>query len=299
MKKHYLKVVCGILYGGLLVCLAGGAGIYAASQVPRYDLSAHIVPSMMIPPTLLERTPLIVVVSIVVLCIGTMVCAVLVWRKKSVPPRYCVAACVLILIVPVLSYTITQYYKKQEHIVRVQGFVIDPATKQQYDGIDATVGDTTLHVGQGGVVAFDAVSTKRGIALTHKDFHRRLILLPQAFATQSSTIYLSSDFFNALVSVIDSESRGKYDRIYEQLPVELKSEKVMAEYFTSYDPIFDIHDISDQEVVIASIVSKPELSMRGFSNRLHDAYEVTVYKGYRHATYVLVVDTTGIWHVVR
>lgn len=279
--------------------LAGSAIMLAVARVPLYDLSIHLVPTISVVPSFFRSIPLILWIVSTVMVFVTAGLLLSAYRRRAVSVRGCLGCVALLIIVPVVSYGVAHAVAAHERMLRVQGFVIDPITKQSYDGINATVGDTALRLNTGSALAFDMVGSRHGISVTHKDFHRRVVMLPQAFDAKTGSIYFSPSMLNALVAVIDAEARGKYDRIYEQLPTELKGEISMQEYFNGYKPLVSLDDMADQEVVIAGVESRSEIAPEGFSNRLRDAYLVTVYKDYHQAVYILSHDTEGVWRVTR
>lgn len=293
--RHRLSLVSIIVAGVVLLGIAWGV---ARTRVSYYDLSVHVLPQTYELPSMYEgmsRGGWILCGVAVVLAIVSIVFAI---RTGRYTARHFVLGAIYFIGMVCGGYYVSMVVARTERFVPVQAFITDPATGESYEGVDATVDTTTIRIDRGGTVAFDAVGTRHGVSLAHKDFHRRVVVLPQALGGKPSTLYLSADFINALIAVLDIEARGTYDRIYAQLPVELQAEVSLADFFTSYKPLMTRDDLSDQEVIITSIMQKPEVVLAGFDARLSNAYELVVTKSNRRSTYYLVRTDDGIWRVV-
>jgi len=154
-------------------------------------------------------------------------------------------AALSILGVVLVFFVMTQ--EQGEKIVRVSGAVVSVFDGRPIAGVDLVVGDTSIRTGETGRFVFPEVSTQTGIRLTHPELLRAIVKLPETRANeQEGDILFDLLLYNALISVVDLEARGKVELVYEELASRITERLSREEFRLSFEPLFSKEDITNQ-----------------------------------------------------
>jgi len=187
-----------------------------------------------------------------------------------------------------------------EKMVRVSGAVVDPVFGTPVAGVDLEVGDTSIRTTEAGRFVFPAVSTEKGIRLTHPELLRAIVKLPDTRDEKQSTdILFSVPLYNLLITVIEQEARGRMDIVYENLAPQVR-EKLSGEAFReSTTRIFEGSDIADQEIVIRRILKDTDYYNEQLDLRFSDVIEFEVLNENNTKWYqFILLDENLQWHLI-
>jgi hypothetical protein len=194
--------------------------------------------------------------------------------------------------------------KKAENIeipvelIDVRGLIVDPVTNLGLSGADLTVGDVNIRLQDGGAYVFSQIPANSFIRITHPQFKKPIkksVILDDQGAMD---VYLSADMINALITVIDYESTGQLQNIYQQLPEKLINSMTEEQYLKEYEKNFDRQDLSNQELVIKNIIKSDEVVLDKYSLLLNKAILVELTKSDEVFKYYLT-NEDGSWSIVK
>lgn len=189
-----------------------------------------------------------------------------------------------------------------EKIVQVSGAVIDPVTDAPVARVDLAVGDTSIRTGEAGSFVFSAVSTKTGIRLTHPELLRAIVKLPDTREDeQVSDILFNVRLYNTLISIIDREARGNPDFVYDYLAPSVRERVLRQTFRDSFEPFYLEENITDQEVVLRSMLRNNNYHNKELDLRFKNVIEFELVNGKNSQWYRLVPsDTTQVaqWHLI-
>ncbi len=192
----------------------------------------------------------------------------------------------------------TKVEKMPAKTVDVRGLVVDPITNLALVGADLSFGDVSIRIQDGGAYVFSQIPEDAEIVITHPQFkkavNKKIILDEQG----AMDIYLSPDMINALISVVDYESQGKINSIYQQLPEKLINSVTEEEYIGQFVQDFDRSDLSSQKIVIKDLSKQDDAVIEKYSLTLNKAIRVDLEKNDKSITYFLT-NQDGSWSVVK
>lgn len=102
------------------------------------------------------------------------------------------------------------------------------------EGIDVSVGSTSIRTTGTGRFVFTAVDPDAGITITHPELRRPFRLVGETFLDQPglTTVPFSVSLYNQLVAVIDAEARdlraARYEQLYQSVRDRLSLEEFVA-----------------------------------------------------------------------
>lgn len=164
-----------------------------------------------------------------------------------------------------------------EKAFKVSGSVVDLLTYDPVSGVDLTVNDTSIKTDESGQFVFTDVSVKEGIRLTHPELLRAIVKLPSTDSREQMTdILFDVSLYNTLITIIDREARGNIEAVYKYLAPEIK-EKYSREVFREeYVSLFAEADITNQEIVLRSILRNSDYLNAKLDIRFSDIIEFEV-----------------------
>jgi len=190
----------------------------------------------------------------------------------------------------------------EELRVRVDGAVVNPATRQPVVGLDLTAGDTSIRTGEGARFRFDDISAKEGIRMNHPELFRSVVrrITEAAGAPedpQSIQILFDVDLMNTMIRISDFESRSKDGEIYDFLHPQAAARMSRESFISAYSPIFTEENMGDQSLVLGPATLHTSWNSLGSDTRFEQVVELVVYNGDISGSYFFT-KTEKEWYLL-
>ncbi|MBU0646402.1 hypothetical protein KJ611_02925 [Patescibacteria group bacterium] len=190
-------------------------------------------------------------------------------------------------------------------IVSVSGSLVSPFEEQGVPGVDVVAGTTQIRTDEGGWYSFTDIPLENGVRLTHPNLLRPIVKGLEEFSVNNQKtakafpvkIYFDINLFNTLTKIVDLEARGRYSEIYDQVAQATQSQITRDRFVEHYQPIFNLEDIGDQELYVATLTTHQQWTSR-FNNQFNNVVAVTLSNNSQTATYYLML-VDDLWLLVQ
>lgn len=210
-------------------------------------------------------------------------------------------AAVLITIVAFVLRQEPKGPEEQEEIfVKVSGVVKDARDFSPIEGVDLTVGDTSIRTGEAGTFVFPSVSTLRGIRLTHPELLRAMVKLPETDKPeQLGDILFNVPLYNLLITIIDLEARDKLEEVYDKFSPEVKVKLNKEQFRTQYVRLFSESDVTNQEIYIKSLAKRNDYLNEKQDIRFKEVVEFSIVNKGEGQVYRFIYEPKlGQWFLI-
>jgi Na+-transporting methylmalonyl-CoA/oxaloacetate decarboxylase gamma subunit len=180
--------------------------------------------------------------------------------------------------------------------IDVTGSVVAVRGGQGVAGVDLAVGNMSIRTQVGGRYVFQKMDPSVGIRLTHPDLKRAFVWSLK----KGGEVALPYDvaLYNALVDVMDAESRGRADQVYDLLPATEKASISKEQFVEERRDRISSRRLLQQEVVLEAIESHTSWVSPQTAHAWDEVAFITTEFGTQRFTYVFAYDQGG-WHLVR
>lgn len=184
----------------------------------------------------------------------------------------------------------------EQPMMDVRGAVITPFEHQGIDGVDLTVGDTSIRTVAGGRYVFSSVSAGSAIRLTHPEF--KIAFTKRIDAPGEMDVVLDKDLYNLAFDIAQSEARGKIGQIYAKLTEVSKNSISEVDFSSAYQPLFKLGNIADQELRLGEITENTDWVSKDGSESYPQVISMEMLNGPQAKTYFFVLQD-GSWRLVK
>jgi hypothetical protein len=163
-------------------------------------------------------------------------------------------------------------------VEQLKGQVLHPLERTTVSGIDLVYLNSSIRTADSGYYTFYNINVGEGIKLTYRGLLRPLVFLPQAKEKQESLdILFDLNLYNQLIKVVDTESRGRYNNIYnDYLQPEIKEKISEADYINNYQSSLTPKNVNDQELLIKNVEIKDKFKLNDYNLTIDKVVIITV-----------------------
>lgn len=204
----------------------------------------------------------------------------------------------LILIFYAGIYFVNNYKAKVVYHVDISNYLVDPVTSQGFEGVDVSFMNTSIRTDKSGQFSFSQVPTTARISMTYPLLKKTISKEIFKDEEKGAGIHFSPDMYNAIIEIVDIESRGDYGKIYQYLHPKIKQKTSASVLQKEYKSIFDIQNVGDQELVVAETEKLGSWLSKRYDIYFENAFLVKVRNGSKTAEYRLVYED-GSWWLLR
>jgi len=205
---------------------------------------------------------------------------------------------IIITIATLYSLPLIKQYNDREKFIPFAGSVIDSISRLGVSGIDMTVDDTTIRTGDNGRFVFPQVSTIQGITMTHPELLRAMQILPQR-SVSDTQVFFNVSMYNALISFIDHEAKGRFALMYDYLVNDIKNTITLEKWQEEYQPFFLPEDTSKQTIIVKKISFQSDYFVEDFDLRFNNIFTFEIVNNGINKSYNLRYNIEeGIWNLV-